>query len=75
MFLYGLFGGWDADTLAELKDAVALTGDVRWLTRWGMYEPTALGARFSPLNNRFPIMNRAEAMVEARKLTEEKVKL
>ncbi|MBE3040380.1 MAG: hypothetical protein IMZ62_16410 [Chloroflexi bacterium] len=75
MFLYGLFGGWDKDTLAELKDAVSLTGSVRWLTRWGMYEPTALGARLSPLNNRFPITNRAEAMREAKALTEEKVKL
>jgi len=75
MFLYGLFGGWDKDTLDELKDAVALTGGVRWLTRWGMYEPTALGARISPLNGRFPITNRAAAMAEARKLTEEKVKL
>ena len=75
MFLYGLFGGWDNETLAELKEAVALTGSVRWLTRWGMYEPTALGARISPLNNRFPITNRAEAMREAKALTEEKVKL
>jgi hypothetical protein len=48
---------------------------VRGLTRWGMYEPTALGARLSPLNNRFPITNRAEAMVEAEALTKEKVKL
>ncbi len=75
MFLYGLFGGWDEATLAELKDAVALTGSVRWLTRWGMYEPTSLGARISPLNNRFPITNRVEAMKEAKALTEEKVKL
>jgi O-antigen/teichoic acid export membrane protein len=75
IFLYGLFGGWDNDTLAELKEAVMLTGKVRWLTRWGMYEPTALGARLSPLNNRFPITNRAEAMKEARLLTVEKVRL
>jgi hypothetical protein len=40
-----------------------------------MYEPTALGARISPLNNRFPITNRPQAMAEARMLTEEKVKL
>ncbi|KAF0108231.1 MAG: hypothetical protein FD146_805 [Anaerolineaceae bacterium] len=75
MFLYGLFGGWDRDTLAELKDAVALTGGMRGLTRWGIYEPTALGARLSPLNGRFPITNRVEAMEEARMLTEEKVRL
>ena len=75
MFLYGFFGGWDEATLAELKDAVDLTGSVRWLLRWGMYKPTRLGGRISPLNNRFPITNRIEAMKEARALTEEKVKL
>jgi O-antigen/teichoic acid export membrane protein len=75
MFLYGFFGGWDVATLAELNDAVALTGSVRWLLRWGMYEPTCLGGRISPLNNRFPITNRSEAMLEAKALTEEKVKL
>ena len=75
MFLYGLFGGWDEATLAELNESVALTGSVKWLTRWGMYEPTRLGARISPLNNRFPISNRGEAMEEARALTSEKVRL
>jgi O-antigen/teichoic acid export membrane protein len=75
MFLYGLFGGWDEATLAELKDAVAITGGVRWLTRWGIYEPTRFGARISPLNGKFPITNRAEAMDEAEALTKEKVKL
>ena len=66
-------GGWDRDTLQELKDAVGLTGGVEWLTRWGMYEPTALGTRISPLNGRFPITNRAGAMLEAEALTAEKV--
>ncbi len=75
MFLYGLFGGRDKDTLDELKEAVALTGAMRWITHWGFYEPTHLGARLSPLHGRFPITNRTEAMEEARKLTEEKVKL
>jgi O-antigen/teichoic acid export membrane protein len=75
IFLYGFFGGWDEDTLAELKDAVGLTGSVQWLTRWGIYEPTKLGARISPLNNRFPITNRIEAMKEADALTKEKVRL
>ncbi len=75
MFLYGLFGGWDEATLAELKDAVELTGAVRWLTRWSVYEPTALGARLSPLTDRFPITNRAEAMEEAKALTAAKVRL
>lgn len=61
--------------LVSLNDAVSLTGGVRWLARWGFYEPTALGARLSPLNGRFPISIRASAMEEAKKLTEEKVKL
>ena len=75
MFFYGLFGGWDTATLEELNNAVALSGIVEGLTRWGIYEPTALGARLSPLNNRFPITNRIEAMLEAKALTEERVKL
>jgi hypothetical protein len=75
MFLYGLFGGWDPETLAELGEAAALTGGMRWMTRWGIYEPTRLGARLSPLNGRFPITNRPAAMEEAKNLTEEKVSL
>ena len=75
MFFYGLFGGWDVDTLEELKSAVSITGALRGLTRWGVYEPTALGARLSPLNNRFPITNRPDAMLEAKALTDERVKL
>jgi O-antigen/teichoic acid export membrane protein len=75
IFFYGLFGGWDRDTLAELKEAVDLTGALRWLTRWGFYEPTALGARLSPLDGRFPISIRPAAMAEAEALTKEKVRL
>ncbi len=75
MFLYGFFGGWDAATLAEFQDATALTGNLRALTHWGMYAPTALGARLSPLHGRFPITNREAAMGEARILTKEKVRL
>ncbi len=75
IFFYGLFGGWDKATLNELKDAVALTGNARGLARWGFYEPTMFGARLSPLNGRFPITIRAEAMEEAKQLTDAKVKL
>ncbi len=74
MFFYGLFGGWDQATLDEFKLAAGLTGFVRPLA-WTMWAATALGARLSPLDNRFPITNRAAAMEEARKLTEERVKL
>ncbi|OGN75840.1 MAG: hypothetical protein A2X25_01460 [Chloroflexi bacterium GWB2_49_20] len=75
MFFYGLFGGWDTGTLAELRQSVDLTGGVRWITNWGFYQPTALGARLSPINNRFPISIRDNALEEARQLTIEKVKL
>lgn len=74
MFFYGLFGGWDRATLDEFKLAAGLTGFVRPLA-WTMWASTALGARLSPLNGRFPITNRAEAMEEAKKLTEERVRL
>jgi O-antigen/teichoic acid export membrane protein len=75
MFLYGLFGGWDQATLDELADAVSLTGFIRPMAKWGLYAPTAFGARISPLNGRFPISIRAAAMIEAKVLTDEKVKL
>lgn len=74
MFFYGLFGGWDQATLDELKKAVDISGFVRPLA-WLFWASTRLGARFSPLNNRFPITNREAAMLEAVALTEEKVKL
>ncbi len=75
MFLYGLFGGWDAGTLDDVRAAVELTGILRPVAEWGFYFPTRLGARLSPLNGRFPILIRAEALVEAEALTREKVKL
>jgi len=74
MFLYGLFGGWDSDTLGELKNAMEISGIVRPLA-WLFWAATKLGARISPLHNKFPITNRAAAMLEAAALTEEKVKL
>ncbi len=74
LFFYGLFGGWDRATLDEFKLAAGLTGFVRPLA-WTMWASSALGARLSPLNDRFPITNRETAMEEAKKLTEERVKL
>lgn len=74
MFFYGLFGGWDEATLAELKDAAELTGAIRSLTRI-IWTSTALGARLSPLHGRFPITIRELALKEAEALTREKVKL
>ena len=74
MFFYGFFGGWDNATLNELKDAVELTGALRPLA-WVVWASTALGARISPLHNRFPITIREDALREAEALTREKVKL
>ncbi len=74
VFLYGLFGGWDTDTLEELENAVTLTGFARPLV-WCIWKATDLGARLSPIHNRFPIDIRPAAMLEARELTAEKVKL
>lgn len=75
MFFYGLFGGWDTDTLGELREAVEMTGPVRPITRWGILAPTSLGARLSPLTGRYPISIRPAAMQEAADLTREKVTL
>ena len=72
MFIYGLAGGWDTDTLEELHQAVALTGFARPLA-WVIWKSTDLGAKLSPIHARFPISIRPAAMLEARDLTIEKV--
>lgn len=73
-FFYGLFGGWDDGTLAELQQAVPLSSFMKPLT-WLFWKATALGARISPLHNRFPIRERETAMQEAAALTLERVDL
>lgn len=73
-FFYSLFGGWDDDTLAELKRAAELSGLMKPLARL-FWRASALGARLSPLHGRFPIDIRAEAMAEAELLTRERVRL
>ncbi|MEJ5225699.1 MAG: hypothetical protein WHV44_14670, partial [Anaerolineales bacterium] len=74
MFLYGLFGGWDDDTLNEFKQAVELSGFTRPLV-WVFWQASALGARLSPVHGRFPIRIRPAAMDEAQALTDERVRL
>lgn len=73
-FLYGLFGGWDTNTLEVFDRGTRLASFMRPFTRL-FYRATALGARISPLHNRFPFSNHADAMAEARSLTEERVSL
>jgi hypothetical protein len=74
VFFYGLFGGWDDGTLGELKSAVALSGFMRPLA-WTFWAATALGARLSPLHNRYAITIREAALREAKALTEERVRV
>lgn len=73
-FFYAFFGGWDDETLAEVRQAVGLTNFVRPLA-WLFWAASALGARLSPLHGRFPIDIRPLALKEASTLTEERVKL
>jgi O-antigen/teichoic acid export membrane protein len=74
MFLFGLFGGWDPDTLDELQSASRQTGWMRPLA-WLVWASTWLGTRLSPLHGKFPITIRAAALEEARGLTLERVDL
>jgi O-antigen/teichoic acid export membrane protein len=73
-FFYGLFGGWDDDTLAELRHAAGLSSFMRPFS-WVFWAATSLGARVSPLHGRFAVDIRPAAVEEARTLTEERVRL
>jgi O-antigen/teichoic acid export membrane protein len=73
-FLYGLFGGWDANTLSVFDRGTRLSSFMRPFTRL-FYHSSALGARFSPLHGRFPFTNHEAAMAEADSLTQERVAL
>jgi hypothetical protein len=74
-FFYALVGGWDDAGLEEVEEASHLTGFLYQVVRIVYVLPSKLGAKISPLHNRFPITNRVEAMQEAALLTEERVKL
>jgi O-antigen/teichoic acid export membrane protein len=73
-FLYALVGGWDDDTLGELREAVRMSGAMKPLA-WLFWAASRAGCRLSPLHGRFPIRLRAEALAEAAALTEERVQL
>ena len=73
-FLYGLFGGWDDNTLAEFGRGTMLSSFMKPMARL-FYHSNRIGARFSPLHGRFPITNFAAARTEAEELTVERVKL
>lgn len=61
---FSWFGGWDDDTLAELRDAADASGPVRPLSLlfWRISLQTA---KLSPFHNRFPMDNRPQAIAEA----------
>lgn len=73
-FFYGLFGGWDDATLEEVRRAADLSTFMKPFA-WLFWKSTALGARISPLHNRFPITIRQAALEEAISLTHERVNL
>jgi O-antigen/teichoic acid export membrane protein len=73
-FLYAFFGGWDDDTLEEVRLAASLAGFMKPLA-WLFWAASRLGARISPLHGRFPIAIRADALAEARALEIERVSL
>lgn len=73
-FIYGLVGGFDDKTLEEFEKSANMAHGVRPFAR-GLYKASALGARFSPLHNKFPITIFDKAKAEADSLTAEKTEL
>jgi O-antigen/teichoic acid export membrane protein len=73
-FFYGLFGGWDNNTLEDFHRAVKISNFAKPIT-WLFWKTSTLGARISPLHGKFPIRTYEEAMQEANSLTQERVKL
>jgi O-antigen/teichoic acid export membrane protein len=73
-FFYGLFGGWDDNTLGDFHRAVNISNFAKPIT-WLFWKTSAIGARISPLHGRFPVKIYEEAMQEADSLTLERVKL
>lgn len=75
-FVSGITGSWDTKTLGEFKRAAGMVHirGLGWMAR-RFYGSVALGARVSPLHNRFPIDVYDSAMIEAEELTREKKKL
>ncbi len=74
IFFYSFFGGWDSETLKELKLAAENSNFMKWFS-WLLWKISDIAANISPLHDKFPIDIREQAMVEARKLTQLRVKL
>jgi hypothetical protein len=73
-FFYGLFGGWDNNTLDDFHRAVNISNFAKPIT-WLFWKTSSIGARISPLHGKFPVKIYDEAMQEADSLTQERVKL
>jgi len=73
-FFDGLFGGWDDDSLVELRRAAGMSSLGKPIA-WMIYHTSRWGARLSPLHGRFPIDLYAAAQAEGESLTKEKVAL
>ena len=75
-FFSGLTGTWDDETLAEFKRASEMVNirGLGWLSR-RFFGAVAIGAKVSPLHNRWKIDIYEEAMKEAEELTREKKQL
>lgn len=56
--LYGLFGGWDDQTLDDFRAAMKISGPSKPFV-FLFYHGTRLGARLSPLTNKFPLPSEA----------------
>ncbi|MCF2138424.1 MAG: lipopolysaccharide biosynthesis protein [Candidatus Lokiarchaeota archaeon] len=73
-FIDGLFGGFCDNTLSELDVATNMVTGVKGLAR-GYYKMVALGAKLSPLHNKFKIKVYDDAFREAQELTDIKKKV
>ncbi len=73
-FFVGLFGGYDDNTMKELDRATKMVTGVRFLTRI-YYNAALLGAKISPLHNKFKVEIYEEAQKEAEELTAIKKKV
>ncbi len=73
-FIYGLLGGFDDNSLTEFHRAAKMAKGLRFPAIL-LYKTSRVGARVSPLHNRFPITIFESAMQEAHSLTKEKEEL
>ena len=73
-FFYALFGGYDVNTLDELARSSNMVTGVGFFARF-YYKCAAIGARISPLHDKFPITVYEAAQIEAAELTAIKRKI